>query len=118
MTIPRPCRRWVVLAFVALIALGTLRLLDQPLALESYRVVEPQTLVVTGHGAKNAWTHVTSVTETDATVVISVNSLELTGFLPQTGEGHPIDVEVHVGAPLGSRAIVDGSTGLPLARTD
>ena len=89
MTISRPRRRWVVLAIMVLAALGTLRLLDQPLMLESYRTVEPQSVVVLGHGAKDPWTHVTGVTETDSTVTISVNSLELTGFPSAHRRGPP-----------------------------
>ena len=114
MRIPGSRRRWVVLAVVVLLALGTVRLLDQPLALESYRVVDPETLEVVGYGAKTAWTHVTGVTETDTTVTISVNSLYFTAFLPHTDAADRIEVQVRLTAPLGSRAVVDGSTGLTI----
>lgn len=60
----------------------------------------------------------TGVAETDATVTISVSSLEFLGFLPQTGAAYPIDVEVHLSAPLGGGAVIDGSTSLPLAEVD
>ncbi len=114
MAIPRLRRRWVAFAIVVVVMLATLRLLDQPLALESYRLVDPQTVVVTGYGTKAAWTHVTGLAEGEATVTISVNSFEIIGFLPHTNEADRIEVEVRLSAPLGSRDIVDGSTGLSI----
>ena len=56
MKVPKVRRRWVALAVVIVILLATLRLLYQPLTLESYRTLDPQTLVVVGHGAREAWT--------------------------------------------------------------
>ena len=118
MKVPHVRRRWVVLIIVAIVALGTIRLLDQPLALDSYRAVDPQTLVVTGYGAKTAWTHITSVVETEATISISVNSLEYTGFLPHSDSADRIEVEVPLGSPLGGRSVIDGNTGLPVPAAD
>jgi len=113
--IPRVRRRWVVLAVLVVVALATFRLLDQPLALLSYRVADPRTVVVTGHGAQSAWNHVTGVTETDATVTISVSSLEFLGFLPHTDAAYTIEVEVRLGAPVAGRTVIDGSTGFPIS---
>jgi hypothetical protein len=116
MNIPRLRRRLVVLGLVVLVALGAFRLLDQPVALESYRVVDPQTLDVVGYVSHTAWTHVTGVTETDATVTITVNSFVFDPF-PHTTEALRIEIQVHLSTPLGSRAVVDGSTGLPIAES-
>jgi len=41
-------RLWVVLLVVVVAAVVTIRLLDQPLALQSYRAVELQSMVVSG----------------------------------------------------------------------
>ena len=112
MKIPRLRRRWVVLSIAVVATLVVVRLLDQPLALESYRLVDPQTVVVAGYGTTSAWTHVTGIAESEATVTISVNSFEITGFLPHTDEADRIEIEVRLTAPLGSRAVIDGSTGL------
>ena len=112
--IPRLRRRWVVILGVVVVVLATLRLLDQPLALESYRLADPQTVVVTGYGTTSAWTHVTGIAESEATVTISVNSFEITGFLPHTNEADRIEIEVRLNAPLGGRDVLDGSTGLSI----
>ena len=114
MKIPRSRRRWFVLAIGVVATLLVVRLLDQPLALQSYRLVDPQTVVVTGYGTTSAWTRVTGVVETEATVTISVNSFEITGFLPHTDAADRIEIDVRLNAPLGSRDVVDGSTGLSI----
>lgn len=117
MKILRRRRRWVALVIVVLVVVATIRLLDQPLALESYRMSDPQTLEVVGYGAKTAWTRVTDVSETETTVTISVNSFEVTGFLPHSDAADRIVVDVRLTTPLGTRTVIDGSTGLPLAET-
>ena len=93
--------------------LGTIRLLDQPLTLVSYRVVDPQTLIVSGFGTTRAWTHLTGVAETETTITINVNSLEYTGFLPHSDAADQIDIKVGLNAVIGSRQVIDGSTGQP-----
>lgn len=116
MTMPRVGRRWVALVVVVLIAVGAFRLLDQPLALDSYRIVDPQTLDVLAYGARIQWTHITGLTETDSAVTITVNSFV---FEPGavTEEADAIHILVHLGALLGSRAVIDGGTGQPIAET-
>jgi hypothetical protein len=113
---PRVRRRWVVLALLLLLALVVLRLLYQPLELASYRVDDPDTITVVGYGAKNVWTRVAGVTETDAAVTVSVDALTFEPF-PHTGLGYPIEVLVGLKAPLGGRAVIDGSTGFSVARS-
>jgi hypothetical protein len=109
MKMPRVRRRWVVLGLVVVLALGAVRLLDQPLKLESYRLLDPQALAVVGYGARGAWTHVTGVTETDSTVTITVNAFTLQ-LGPGTGMAYRLYVPVYLSEPLGSRAVIDGST--------
>jgi hypothetical protein len=108
----------VVLAIVVVLVVVTIRLLDQPLALQSYRAVEPQSVVVSGYGTKSAWIRVTGVSETEASVTVGVNSLEFLGFLPHSDTADLIEVEVPLAAPLGGRAVIDAGTGLPLAKAD
>jgi hypothetical protein len=108
--IRRGRRRWVVVGLVVVLALAALRLLYQPLALESYRVLDPATLVVTGFGALTARTNLSDVTETDSTVSIRVDAFTFE-LGPSTAVGHPLDVVVHLQTPLGDRVVIDGSTG-------
>ena len=112
-----PRRRWVVVAIVAVLLLATIRLLDQPLTLESYRLVEPATLEVVGHGARNAWTHVTDVTETDTTVTVAVSAFTFQPF-PGTASAYELLVPVPLKTPLGTRDVIDGSTGQPVVQAD
>ena len=111
MKLPRIRRRWVVLVAVLILVLATLRLLFQPLTLESYRVLDPLTLVVLGHGAPGAWTSVSNVSETEATVTISVDTFTFRPPVPGTAVGAPLEVGVQLEAPLTGRTVVDGSTG-------
>ena len=110
MSVTRIRGRWVVLAVILIVAVVTLRLLYQPVTLQSYRIVDPQTLVVTGYGARTAPTNLSDVTETGATVTIRVDAFTFE-LGPTTGEGHPLDVVVPLDGPLGDRIVIDGSTG-------
>jgi len=69
--LPRPRRRWIVLAIVLVLVVTAVRLLDAGSSIDYDRVVDDHTLVagtVTGPGA---WTRVTNVTETRSTVTIT-----------------------------------------------
>ena len=111
MKLPRIRRRWVVLVAVLILVVATLRLLFQPLTLESYRMLDPQSLVVLGHGAPGAWTSVSNVSETEATVTINVDTFTFRPPLPGTNIGAPLEVGVQLEAPLAGRTVIDGSTG-------
>lgn len=106
----------MVLGLVVVLALGALRLLYQPVTLKSYRMLDPQTLVVVGYGAPGAWTNVSDVTEAPSTVTISVNAFTFEPF-PHTDLGARLEVQVRLGAPLGGRTVVDGSTGQEVPET-
>ena len=88
MKLPKVRRRWIVLAIVAILVFTAYRMLDARSAIDYYRVVDPQTLMVgTGEG-RGAWTRVTSVIETPATVAITVTSFWFQ-LGPSTEEGLP-----------------------------
>jgi len=109
--VPKVRRRWVALAAAIVFLLATLRLLYQPLTLESYRALDPQTLVVVGFGAPNAWTRVSNVSETPSTVSVSADRFTFQLPLPGTAIGATIEVEVRLEAPLAGRTVIDASTG-------
>ncbi len=77
MTVPKVRRRWVVLAVVIVVLFVTLQSVDRPLVLESYRTLDPQTLVVVGSGARDPWTRVSDVSETQSTVTVSVDKFSV-----------------------------------------
>lgn len=116
MRVTRIRRGWAVLGLVVVLAIAAFRLLDGPVALESYRVLDPYTVAVIGYGASYAWPHVTAVTETDSTVTISVNffTLQLGPTLAFAVRRY---IPVYLSEPLGSRVVIDGSTGQPIAES-
>ena len=110
MKVPKVRRRWLVLAVAIVVVLATLRLLYQPLTLESYRTLDPQTLVVVGYGAPGAWARVSDVSETQSSVTVSVDKFTFQ-LGPGTNFAARIELEVRLDAPLAGRTVIDGSTG-------
>jgi hypothetical protein len=106
-------RLLLALIIVTLVAGGTWLVLDRPWDIESYRVLDDHTLVVTASSGWLDWTRVTSVTESTSSVVISLSSFRLP--LPGTG-GAATDFTVTLRDPIGGRAVVDASTGREIFR--
>jgi len=110
MRVLRGRRRWVVAGLIVVLTLATLRLLYQPVALQSYRILDPQSLVVRGFGRATARTNLSDVSETDSSVSIRVDAFTFE-LGPSTAQGHALDVVVRLDAPLADRTVIDGSTG-------
>ena len=115
MRLPRVRRRWITVA-VVLLVVGAVRLLDGASWIYYYRVVDDRTLVVGTVTGPGAWTRVTGVTETPATVTIIVSSF-LIQFGPGTAVGVPVEPVATLHDPIGTRTVIDGSSGLPVLRT-
>jgi hypothetical protein len=118
MRLPRLWRRWViVIATVLILGVAAVRSLDSPSWIYYYRVIDERTLIVGTVTGPGAWTRVTSVTETPSTLTITVSSL-----LVQLGPGAAVGVAVETTAnlrdPIAGRTVIDGSSGLPVQRTD
>ena len=113
---PRHGRRWLVVVVVLLLLVAAFRALDGASWIYYYRVVDDRTLVVGTVTGPRAWTRVTSVIETPTTVTITVNSLVV-----QIGGGTAVGISVESTATLhdriGSRSVIDGSSGQPVKRT-
>ena len=82
-----------------------------PLPADYYRLVDPDTIIVTGVTGEGQWTRVTNVSESPSEVRITVRSLQGPGT--QIGIGYPIEWTVDLGAPLGDRVVNDGFNDLP-----
>lgn len=115
MRIPRLRRRWVVVALVAVLVFTGYRLLDSATWIYYYRAVDDQTLLVGTISGPGAWVRVTNVTETPATVTITVSNLFIQ-LGPGTALGVPYESVAKLHDPLGSRTVMDGSSGLPVQR--
>ena len=116
MRLARVRRRWIAVAVVLILVIATVRLLDSASWIYYYRVVDDQTLVVGTVTGPGAWTRVTNVTETPATVTIIVSSF-LIQFGPGPAVGGPVESFAMLHDPIGSRTVIDGSSGLPVPRT-
>ena len=116
MRLPRLRRRWIAVAVALVVLVAAVRLLDGASWIYYYRVVDDRTLVVGIITGPGAWTRVTSVTETPATVEITVNSL-LVQLGPGTAVGVPVESVATLRDPIGTRTVIDGSSGLPVLRT-
>jgi hypothetical protein len=111
MTLQKLRRRWIVLFIVIALAFGEVLLLDARAPIEYYRVVDDHTLVVGAGTGPTFWAHVTSVSETESAVVVGVSSVRVP--LPSTND-QITEVTVSLRDPIGDRALVDASSGLPV----
>jgi len=99
----------LALAWVALLS-GT-----SPAPVQSYRIVDPQTIVVVVGGAPHGWTRVSGVAESATTVAVSAQT---TTWLPGPGtsELELVELTVRLAQPLDGRTVTDGSgQAVPLA---
>ncbi len=113
----RPQRRWVVLALVVVLVFITYRVLDSPTWIYYYRVLDDRTLVAGTLTGPGAWVRVTNVTETPATVTITVSSLFIQ-LGPGTSGGVNYESIAKLHDPIDSRTVIDGSSGLPVGRVN
>ena len=119
MTTAKRHRRLVFVAtavlFVLAIGLLGYRILDRPAWIYYYRVVDDRTLLLATISGPGANVRVSSVVEAAATVTITVSAFFFQ-FGPSTDEGYPYESSATLIDPLGSRAVIDGSSGLPVQR--
>ncbi len=74
--------------------------------LDSYRIVDPQTIVVVAEAASHSWTRVTDVRETSSEIRINVACLT---WLSGPGlDLEPVELTVRLARPLGDRVVMDG----------
>ncbi|HEX7498312.1 MAG TPA: hypothetical protein VF344_07615 [Candidatus Limnocylindrales bacterium] len=103
-------RLWVVLAVLAgLILVG--RWLDRSQPIQSYRVINDQTIAVQVDASSPQWTRITGVTETSDRVTVSVGSFIFPWPQPMAGVGTSEELLVNLSQPIGSRSVTDGYTG-------
>lgn len=108
---------FVALAALFVIAVGLVgyRVLDRPAWIYYYRVVDDRTLLLGTVNGPGANVRVTDMVETAATVTITVSAFFFE-FGPSTDEGYAYESSATLADPLGNRAVIDGSSGLPVRR--
>ena len=108
-------RLWVVLAIlVGLLVVG--RWLDRSQPIQSYRVINNQTIAVQVDASSPQWTRITGVTETSDRVTVSVGSFLFPWPQPQAGVGTSEELLVTLSQPIGNRSVIDGYTGDTVAQ--
>ena len=108
---------FVALAVLFVVAVGLLgyRILDRPAWIYYYRVVDDQTLLLGTNNGPGANVRVTSVVETAIAVTITVSAFFFE-IGPSTADANHYESAATLINPLGDRAVIDGSSGLPIQR--
>ena len=101
--------------FVVAFGLVGYRILDRPVWIYYYRVVDDRTLVLGTVNGPGANVRVTSVVEAATSVTITVSAFFF-ALGPSTDEGYAYESSATLIDPLGNRAVIDGSSGLPVRR--
>ncbi len=107
---------WIAIAVLLILVVTVRPLLDSASRIYYYRVSDDRTLIVGTVTGPIAWTRVTSIVETPSTVTITVSSLSVQ-LGPGTALGYNVESVAKLRDPIGSRAVMDGSSGLPVQRT-
>lgn len=116
MRLPTLRRRWIaVVVVLVVLVVAAVRLLDSATWIDYYRVVDDQTLLVGTVSGQGAMVRVTNVTQTPTTVTITVSTFDVQ-LGPGTAVGIPYESVAKLQDPLGSRTVIDGSSGLPVQR--
>ena len=119
MTTRRWRRRWLFIGLTALFAVVLAFVgyssLDRPAWIYYYRVVDDRTLLLGTINGPGANVRVTNVAETAQTVTVTVSAFFFQ-LGPSTSEGYSYESAATLKAPLGSRAVIDASSGLPVQR--
>ncbi len=109
----RHWRRWPALAAVVALAVAYVRLADTACPVTAYRVIDDRIIMVQTVTGPATWTRVTSMADTAEAVTVTVGEIRVP--LPLAGYGDDLVwLTVTLHDPLGSRSVVDGTSGQPV----
>jgi hypothetical protein len=101
---------------IAILVVGTLvglQIHGRETRIESYRLdAEGRLVVMTSSGGPLRWNRLANVEERDDAVRVTVRTA--VPPVPMADIGIPAELIVPLDAPLGDRAVIDGSTGEPV----
>jgi hypothetical protein len=108
-------KRLIGLAVVALIGGGFWAQFGAgPDPIDSYRLIDDDTIAIMTTTSDLTWTRVTSVHETETRVEITVRSVTVP--LPMASVAYPLELTVDLREPLGDRQVMDGFDDSPPRR--
>ena len=106
--------RWGVnLAILIVGTLVGLQIHGRETRIESYRLdADGRPVVMNSSGGPLRWNRIAEVEESDVSVTVTVRTA--VPPVPMADIGIPAELIVPLDAPLGDRAVIDGSTGEPV----
>ena len=108
-------RRLAIAAIVLLVVLGGLRLAVTQTYVHGYRLVDDYNIALLVTGANPTWRAVTELQETPTEVTVRISEMSLR-LGPGSGDERPGEVAITLRDPLGTRRVVDASTGIEIWR--
>ena len=106
----------LVLAALAVFVPLAFGLRGTVIRIESYRVLDADTLAVRVTHGNLDWTRVGGVDESATSVEVEVRMSTVP--VPQANIGYALDLTVQLASPLGDRRVIDAGTGLEVLRQD
>jgi hypothetical protein len=108
-------RRLLVVATVALVALAVMRLAIRPTHVFGYREIDDYNIALQVIGASPVWRGLTEQSETSSTVIVAVSHVTFQ-FGAGFGDERIAYLAVRLGEPLGSRQVIDATSGTAIPR--
>jgi hypothetical protein len=108
-------RRLFIGAIVVVLVIAAVRVAITPLFVAGYRVIDDQNLALEVIGANPTWRAITVQTETPSDVTIGISEISLQ-IGPGFGDERVGYVVVNLTESLGSRRVLDASTGAEIPR--
>jgi hypothetical protein len=108
-------RRLVAAAIVLVVIAAGLRLAITPTYTPGYRVVDDFNIAIQVTGAAPTWRAVTDLDQTASDVRIRISEMSL-HLAPGSGDERIAYVIVTLNDPLGTRPVIDASTGNAIPR--
>ena len=108
-------RRLITVAVIAALVITAVRLAVTAVFVAGYRVIDDYNIALEVTGAQPTWRAITAQTETTAEIAIGLSEISLQ-FGPGFGDERIAYVVVNLRDPIGTRRVVDASTGAEIPR--
>lgn len=113
--LPGSRRSWILLLVAVALVVVAVRVQQPTVPIFSYRVIDDDTLAIQTVTGPWTWTRLTGVAETPSSITVGVGALSVP--LPGYG-GDILELTVTLQDPIDGRTVIDGSSGLPVPRSE